>query len=61
VLGAGWASEGYTASEIDPAYRGVGYLLAEGTVPLRMRCFVLEDGPLFDLAIRAELLRRTDR
>jgi hypothetical protein len=61
VLGAGWASEGYTASEIDPAYRGVGYLLAEGTVPQRMRCFVLEDGPLFDLAIRAELLRRTDR
>ena len=41
-------------------YRGVGYLLAEGTVPRRMRCFVLEDGPLFDLAIRAELLRRTD-
>jgi hypothetical protein len=60
VLGAGWASEGYTASEIDPAHRGVGYLLAEGTVPRRMRCFVLEDGPLFDLAIRAELLRRTD-
>lgn len=45
VLGAGWASEGYSASEIDPAHRGVGYLLAEGTVPLRMRCFVLEDAP----------------
>ncbi len=61
VLGAGWAAEGYTASEIDPAHRGVGYLLAEGTLPRRMRCFVLEDGPLFDLASRAELLRGTDQ
>ena len=27
VLGAGWASEGYTAAEIDPLARGVGWLL----------------------------------
>ncbi len=59
VLGAGWAAEGYSASEIDPAHRGVGYLLAEGTLPSRMRCFVLEDAPLFDVARRAEHLRGT--
>jgi hypothetical protein len=59
VLGAGWATEGYSASEFDPAHRGVGYLLAEGTLPVRMRCFVLEDGPLANLARRAERLRGT--
>jgi len=59
VLGAGWATLGYSASEIDPAHRGIGYLLAEGTVPTRMRCFVLEDAPLFDVAVRAEWLRWT--
>ena len=59
VLGAGWAAEGYTASEVDPAHRGVGYLLAEGTLPIRMRCFVLEDGHLFDLAAQAAHLRGT--
>jgi hypothetical protein len=57
VLGAGWATEGYTASEIDPATRGVGYLLAEGTVPRRMRCFVLTDDHIRALVRRAELLR----
>jgi len=61
VLGAGWATEGYSASDIDPAHRGVGCLLAEGTVPVRMRCFVLEDGPLANLARRAERLRGTDQ
>jgi S-DNA-T family DNA segregation ATPase FtsK/SpoIIIE len=61
VLGAGWATEGYSASEFDPAHRGVGYLLAEGTVPLCMRCFVLEDKPLANLARRAERLRGTDQ
>ena len=59
VLGAGWATEGYSASDIDPAHRGVGYLLAEGALPTRMRCFVLEDDQLRDLASRAELLRGT--
>ena len=59
VLGAGWASEGFTASDIDPATRGVGYLLAEGTVPRRMRCFALSDGHLGHVTKRAELLRGT--
>ena len=29
VLGQGWAAEGYTAADIDPLARGVGWLLAE--------------------------------
>ena len=59
VLGSGWASEGFTASDIDPANRGVGYLLAEGGLPKRMRCFVLSDDHLRTLARRAEQLRGT--
>jgi S-DNA-T family DNA segregation ATPase FtsK/SpoIIIE len=57
VLGSGWATEGYTASDLDPVHRGVGYLLAEGTVPRRMRCFVLEDRHVHQLVTRAEELR----
>ncbi|MGI8947938.1 MAG: FtsK/SpoIIIE domain-containing protein [Ornithinimicrobium sp.] len=30
VLGAGWASLGFSAADIDAAHRGVGYLLHEG-------------------------------
>jgi S-DNA-T family DNA segregation ATPase FtsK/SpoIIIE len=59
VLGAGWATLGYSASDINSSQRGVGYLLAEGTVPERMRCFILEDAPLAALARRAEQLRGT--
>jgi len=57
VLGAGWATEGYSASDIDPANRGVGYLLAEGSLPNRMRSFVLEDRHVHELAKRAAELR----
>ena len=41
----------------DPASRGVGYLLAEGTTPRRMRSFVLDDAHLHYLVRRAEELR----
>ncbi len=57
VLGTGWASKGYSASDIDPVTRGVGWLLAEATVPRRMRCFVLCDEDLAVVAGRAEQLR----
>jgi len=61
VLGAGWAAEGYAASIIDPATRGVGYLLAEGGVPERVRCFAIDDQELWTLARRAEELREVGR
>jgi hypothetical protein len=57
VLGSGWASEGYSAAEIDPANRGVGLLLAESGVPRLLRCHLLEDRDIERLAQRARVLR----
>lgn len=58
VLGAGWASQDYTTSTIDPAHRGVGCLLHEGGIPIRCRAHHLDDDTLTQLATRAEALRR---
>jgi S-DNA-T family DNA segregation ATPase FtsK/SpoIIIE len=52
ILGAGWAKEGYSASTLDPTIRGVGWLLAEGTVPLKIRTHYLADD---DISFLAEL------
>jgi len=57
ILGRGWASLGYSAQQIDAASRGVGYLLHEGEVPVRLRACWLDDQALLALAWRAELLR----
>jgi hypothetical protein len=57
VLGQGWASLGYSASGVDAADRGVGLLLAEGGVPVRLRACWLDDDQLHALAGRAESLR----
>jgi len=57
VLGAGWASLGHTASAVDAADRGVGLLLAEGGMPVRLRACWLDDDQLAALAGRAEALR----
>jgi len=43
ILGQGWASAGADASDIPGAQRGVGYLLAEGDRPIRMRGFYPSD------------------
>jgi DNA segregation ATPase FtsK/SpoIIIE, S-DNA-T family len=61
VLGAGWASCGYSAANIDSAQRGVGYLLHEGGQPIRCRSHHLEDATLSSVAARAELLRHPER
>jgi DNA segregation ATPase FtsK/SpoIIIE-like protein len=61
ILGRGWASQGYSAASIDPAARGVGLLLQEGGVPVRLRSCYLDDLDLADLARRAEALRDNDR
>ena len=53
ILGAGWAAEGYSASDIDATTRGVGYLLHEGGVPVRMRTAYLDDASVALLAARA--------
>jgi FtsK/SpoIIIE family len=57
ILGRGWASQGYSAAQIDPAARGVGWLLQEGGIPVRLRSCWLDDLTLADLARRAELAR----
>jgi S-DNA-T family DNA segregation ATPase FtsK/SpoIIIE len=57
----GWASQGYSAATIDPTARGVGLLLQEGGVPVRLRSCYLNDLDLAALARRAELLRSTTR
>jgi FtsK/SpoIIIE family len=57
ILGQGWATLGYRASDIASADRGVGYLLAEGGVPVRLRTFFLADDDVSELAARATALR----
>src|SRR5215467_9399550 len=57
VLGHGWASEGYTAAEIDPLARGVGWLLAETGMPRRIKAAYLTDTDITDLATYAVSLR----
>jgi DNA segregation ATPase FtsK/SpoIIIE, S-DNA-T family len=61
ILGRGWASQGYSAAQIDPTARGVGLLLQEGGVPVRLRACYLDDLDLAELARRAEQLRGMTR
>ncbi|MDQ6839710.1 MAG: hypothetical protein M3137_15630 [Actinomycetota bacterium] len=60
ILGSGWSTNGYSAAEIDPATRGVGYLLHEGGFPVRMRAAYLDDETLAHLADRATRLRHPE-
>jgi DNA segregation ATPase FtsK/SpoIIIE-like protein len=53
ILGQGWAQQGYSAATIDPALRGVGYLLAEGGVPVLLKTPYLSDEEVDELALRA--------
>lgn len=57
ILGAGWATAGYSAASIAGDSRGVGWLLAEGDVPVRLRSYYLSDDDLWALAARAQALR----
>ncbi|HZT64655.1 MAG TPA: FtsK/SpoIIIE domain-containing protein [Acidimicrobiales bacterium] len=58
ILGSGWATEGYSAASIDPATRGVGYLLHESGVPQLLRTHWLDDDAVDSLATRAARLGR---
>ena len=57
VLGQGWAAQGYSAATVDPANRGVGFLLHEGGVPVKLRSYYLGDDDVVALARRAAALR----
>jgi S-DNA-T family DNA segregation ATPase FtsK/SpoIIIE len=60
VLGQGWAAEGYTAADIDPLARGVGWLLSETGVPRRIKAAYLTDNDIKYLAAYAARLRGKD-
>jgi S-DNA-T family DNA segregation ATPase FtsK/SpoIIIE len=57
VLGQGWAAEGYTAADIDPLARGVGWLLSETGTPRRIKAAYLDDDTIKYLAAYAARLR----
>src|SRR5215469_13927739 len=59
ILGHGWASMGYTATEIDPKARGVGWLRAEDGIPRRVKAAYLSDEEIIHLAGWAAQARAT--
>jgi S-DNA-T family DNA segregation ATPase FtsK/SpoIIIE len=61
ILGQGWASQGFSAANIDPAQRGVGLLLAEGGVPTSIMTPFLSDEDIDLLADHAESVRTDGR
>ena len=58
ILGAGWATNGISAADIDVGQPGVCYLLAEGSTPHKLRCYHLSDEDLDRIVARSEGLRR---
>jgi DNA segregation ATPase FtsK/SpoIIIE-like protein len=61
ILGSGWSAAGFSAAGIDAGYRGVSYLLHEGTRPVRLRTFNLQDSDVSEIAGRAAHLRNSSR
>lgn len=61
ILGQGWASQGHNAGRIGPADRGVGFLLAEDGLPVKLRTFYLADDRVHRLAASARELRQGPR
>jgi S-DNA-T family DNA segregation ATPase FtsK/SpoIIIE len=57
VLGFGWAGAGYSAYDITPEDRGLGWLLAEGGTPRRFKAAYLTDTDIRYLAHRALSIR----
>src|SRR5205085_6147521 len=53
ILGQGWATRGHSAATIAPTQRGIGLLLAEDGIPVRLRGFHLTDSDVDALACRA--------
>jgi hypothetical protein len=57
ILGQGWAGQGCDATDVELTHKGVGWLLAEGALPVRCKAFHLDDACLAEVAARAEQLR----
>jgi DNA segregation ATPase FtsK/SpoIIIE, S-DNA-T family len=61
ILGHGWAQRGYCATDVDPRARGVGWLIAEGGIPRRVKSAFLSDTDAADIASYAARLRGKGR
>ena len=59
ILGDGWTSAGFSATDILPTSQGVAYLIAEGGVPRRVKVAYLSDGGFTPLADYAAWTRKT--
>jgi hypothetical protein len=59
ILGQGWATAGADASTVPGGQRGVGYLLAEGERPERIKTYHLSDDEIAAISERASA-RRAD-
>ena len=59
ILGQSWASQGFTATDIDPddACKGIGYVLAEGGIPRRFKAAYLTDDEIRVLVNAARRVR----
>ncbi|MER5673556.1 FtsK/SpoIIIE domain-containing protein [Pseudonocardia alni] len=57
VLGHGWAARGHSAASVAPETKGIGFLLAEGGIPRRIKAAHLSDEQVYALADRAALRR----
>ncbi|SFN15334.1 DNA segregation ATPase FtsK/SpoIIIE, S-DNA-T family [Pseudonocardia ammonioxydans] len=57
VLGHGWAARGYSSASVAPEAKGIGFLLAEGGIPRRVKAAYLSDAEVYALADRAALHR----
>ncbi len=57
ILGSGWAQRGFSATSIDPANRGVGYLLAEGNTPVLMKLPSMSDHDVREVVTQARIIR----
>jgi S-DNA-T family DNA segregation ATPase FtsK/SpoIIIE len=59
VLGHGWANQGYSAHTIgaDNDSRGIGWLIAEGAIPRKMRVAYLADDDIHYLVEHAARIR----
>ena len=61
ILGHGWAKAGYDASKIAPEDLGVGWLRAEGGVPVRIKSALLTDEQIYELVDYAAWLRTSQQ
>jgi S-DNA-T family DNA segregation ATPase FtsK/SpoIIIE len=57
ILGHGWAARGYSAADIQPTARGVGWLIIEDGEPRRMKSAFLSDDHVAALAAYAARVR----